>query len=226
MAEEKKPRKRQPPDAVADAPLPDPPRSPFDSGATDQRGKIRALPPALRAELEQRLIDGTFHSYSTLAKWLLKNGFKISRTALFRYGLTFDRKLHAVRVATEQARIVCEQFKDDDASIQDALLRLVQTQLFQVLVAGNEKQPVDTLREQERRAALEEEGGPIEPVNIHAVARTVATLARAEAEFRKRTQRAREKIEAAQKKIDEAQSHGLPAESAEQIKDVLMKVWE
>jgi Protein of unknown function (DUF3486) len=225
MAQEKKPRKRQT-RAATEAPIPIPARSPFDPAATDQRWKIRALPTDLRAELERRLIDGTFQSYGALSNWLLKNGFKISTTTLFRYGRTFERKLDAVRIATEQARIVCEQFKDDDASIQDALMRLVQTQLFQVLVAGNEKQEVTSLHEQERRAALEEQAEIIEPINIHAVARSVASLARSEAEYRKRNERAREKIAAAGKKIDEAQAKGLPVESAEQIKEVLMKVWD
>jgi Protein of unknown function (DUF3486) len=226
MAEDKQPRMRQSPPALPNPNVPRPSHSPFDPGAIDQRWKIRALPPELRDQLEQRLSTGAFKSYSTLSEWLLQNGFKISRTALFRYGRTFDRKLHAVRVATQQAKIVCEQFKDDDASVQDALLRLVQTQLFQVLVASHEKQPVKTLREQERRAFLEDEGERVEPINIHALARSVAALARAETEFRKRTERAREKIEAAKKKVDDARSNGLPAESADQIKDVLMKVWE
>jgi len=43
-----------------------------------------------------------------------------------------------VRMATEQARIVCEQSKDDDEQMQSALMRLVQTRLFEVLTAANE----------------------------------------------------------------------------------------
>jgi hypothetical protein len=55
-----------------------------------------------------------------------------------QYNKRFDRQLAAVRMASEQARIVCEQFEDDEGSMQDALMRLVQTEMFNLLVGITE----------------------------------------------------------------------------------------
>ena len=99
--------------------------------------KIKKMPPDLKEELDRLLSEGTLHSCRQLAKWLGDNGFEISHAAIHKYGQKFERRLDAIRLATEQARIVCEQFKDDDdAQMQGALLRLVQTQLFEVLTVG------------------------------------------------------------------------------------------
>src|SRR5216683_574841 len=77
-------------------------------------GKIRRLPEHLKIELDRRLSAGTFRSFRILSDWFAENGYEISHTALHKYGLQFDRRLESIRLATEQARIVCEQFKDDD----------------------------------------------------------------------------------------------------------------
>ncbi len=79
------------------------------------------------------------HSCRQLSKWLGDNGFEISHAAIHKYGQKFERRLDAIQMATEQARIVCEQFKGDDEQMQSALMRMVQTRLFEVLVAANEK---------------------------------------------------------------------------------------
>jgi len=180
--------------------------------------KIKKLPPDLKQELDRMLTEGTMHSCRQLAKWLGDNGFEISHAAIHKYGQKFERKLVAVRMATEQARIVCEQFKDDDEGMQKALMRLVQTQLFEVLTAANEIG---------QGTANEEEGAEvatIAPVNITALARSVSGLARAETEHRKWAERARAGMVEAGKKVDEATAKGLSKDAAQQIKAVLMEI--
>jgi Protein of unknown function (DUF3486) len=176
--------------------------------------KIKKLPPDLKEQLDQMLTDGTFHSCRQLAKWLGDNGFEISHAAIHKYGQKFERKLEAVRMATEQARIVCEQSKDDDAQMQSALMRLVQTRLFEVLTAANEM----------GQGSANEEGATIAPVNITALARSVSGLVRAESEHRKWAERARAGVAEAEKKVDEARSKGLSKDAAEQIKAVLLEI--
>ncbi len=83
-------------------------------------------------------------------------GSRSRRRAIHKYGQKFERRLDAIRMATEQARIVCEQFKDDDAQMQGALLRLVQTQLFEVLTAAHEKE----------NGSATKRGETVAPVNI------------------------------------------------------------
>jgi hypothetical protein len=171
--------------------------------------KIKRLPPDLKEELDRMFSEGTMHSCRQLAKWLGDNGFEISHAAIHKYGQKFERKLQAVRLATEQARIVCEQSKGDDAEMQDALLRLVQTQLFNVL----------TVSKQETSG-----NARIAPVNLGALARCVSNLAKTETELRKRAERARTGVAEAEKKVDEARAKGLSKDAAEQIKAVLMEI--
>jgi hypothetical protein len=176
--------------------------------------KIKKLPPDLKDELDRMFTEGTMHSCRQLAKWLGDNGFEISHAAIHKYGQKFERKLEAVRMATEQARIVCEQSKDDDAQMQSALMRLVQTRLFEVLTAANEM----------GQGSANEEGATIAPVNITALARSVSGLVRAESEHRKWAERARAGVAEAEKKVDEARSKGLSKDAAEQIKAVLLEI--
>jgi hypothetical protein len=176
--------------------------------------KIKKLPPDLKEQLDKMLMGGTMHSCRQLSKWLGDNGFEISHAAIHKYGQKFERRLDAIKMATEQARIVCEQFKGDDEQMQSALMRMVQTRLFEVLVAANER----------TTDSANEEGATIAPVNITALARSVSGLARAETEHRKWVDRARAGVAAAEKKIDEAQAKGLSKNAAEQIKAVLLEI--
>ena len=178
--------------------------------------KIKKLPADLKEELDRMLTEGTLHSCRQLAKWLGDNGFEISHAAIHKYGQKFERRLDSVRIATEQARIVCEQFKDDDEQMQNALMRLVQTRLFEVLSAVNETETGD--------ADANAEEATVAPVNVTALARSVSGLARAETEHRKWAERARANVAEAEKKVDEAQAKGLSKDAAEQIKAVLMEI--
>ncbi len=174
--------------------------------------KIKKLPPDLKEQLDQMLTEGTLHSCRQLSKWLGDNGFEISHAAIHKYGQKFERRLAAIKMATEQARIVCEQFKDDDEQMQSALMRLVQTQLFQMLSISNGE------GSGKRRAPA------VAPVNIGALARCVSGMARVESEQQKWAERARAKVAAVEKKVEEARTKGLSKDAADQIKAVLMEI--
>jgi len=181
-------------------------------------GKIRRLPEDVKIELDRRLAAGTFRSFRILSEWFAKNGYEISHTALHKYRQKFDRRLEAIRLASEQARIVCEQFKDDDVNMQGALLRLVQTHLFQMLFAVKEEEIRTTGATGTR---VKEK---IAPINITALARSVSGLVRAEAENRKLAERTRVAVSEAAKKVDEAREKGLSVDAANQIRAALMEI--
>jgi hypothetical protein len=177
--------------------------------------KIKRLPDDLKEELDRMLSEGTLHSCRQLAKWLGDNGFAISHAAIHKYGQKFERRLEAVRIATEQARVVCESFKDDDQQMQSALLRLVQTRVFEVLQAANER-PKGT-RAKAGAVALT-------PVNISGLARSVSGLVRAEVEHLKWRERARAALAAAGGKLEEARREGLSETMADSIRSVLLDI--
>jgi hypothetical protein len=178
-------------------------------------GKIRRLPEHLKIELDRRLSAGTFQSFRILSDWFAEKGYEISHTALSKYRLKFDRRLESIRLASEQARIVCEQFKDDDVNMQGALLRLVQTHLFEMLSAVKEEEISTTGQGAQEKIA---------PINITALARSVSGLVRAEAENRKWAERTRAAVAVAATKVDEAREKGLSIDTADQIRAVLMEI--
>jgi Protein of unknown function (DUF3486) len=175
--------------------------------------KIKKLPPDLKAELDRMLTEGTMHSCRQLSKWLGDNGFQISHAAIHKYGQKFERRLQAIKIATEQARIVCEEFKEDDSKMQTALLRLVQMQLFNVLSVSHGEGSAGTGEEE-----------PVAPVNLGALARSVSGLVRAETEHRKWAEHARAGVAEAEKRVEEARAKGLSKDAADQIKAVLLEI--
>ncbi|MDO8432054.1 MAG: DUF3486 family protein [Candidatus Binatus sp.] len=192
-------------------------RIPFKPTLKHRTWKIAGLPDDLRAELDRQLGNNTFQSSRALSKWLGENGYEISHAAIHKYGQKFERRLAAVRIASEQARIVCDQFKnDDDEAMQNALMRLVQSQLFQVLVAVNET----AKRTPQGRVA------DVIPVNLTALARSVAGLLRVDAERRRWSERTRARIEQAAETIEAAKSEGLSENVASRIRGVLMAIEE
>ncbi|MGB3551701.1 MAG: phage protein Gp27 family protein [Candidatus Binatus sp.] len=175
--------------------------------------KIKRMPKDLKEQLDKLLSESKMHTSRQLSKWLKDNGFEISHRCIDEYRHNFERQLDSVRLATEQARIVCEQFKDDDAQMQSALMRLVQTRLFEVLVVANEK-------ETNRRKRT----SPVAAVNIAALARTVSGLVKAETDHQKWAEHARAGVAAVEQKVEEARTKGLSKDAADQIKAVLMEI--
>lgn len=105
------------------------------------RSKIMTLPPEIKAELDRRLISGSFADYTALAEWLQEQGIEISRSAVHRYGQAFEEKIAAIKIATEQAKAITDAVGDDAGKMGNALISLVQEKAFDVLVKMTELDP-------------------------------------------------------------------------------------
>ena len=99
-----------------------------------QRSKIERLPEKVRKELESRLIKNGFGSYVEMSEWLKERGFEISKSALHNWGQGYEARLQALKVATDQAKAIAEASEDDAGAMNEALIRLVQTKTFEILV--------------------------------------------------------------------------------------------
>jgi Bacteriophage Mu, Gp27 len=186
-------------------------KSSADSGARKidhRRYKIRNLPVEIRHELDTRLRDMSFQSYRSLSAWLAAKGCYISPSALHKYSRGFEARLETVRLATAEARAIVEETGGDDHAMAEALMHLVQTHLFKVLC---------TLMERSK--------GEDTP-NIHAVARSVAGLAKAAVTQERWVEHTRARVNQAvgeaERSIDAARESGLSAEAAEKIRAALM----
>lgn len=168
------------------------------------RKMIGGLPEDVRRELDERIAKRDFKSYRELKRWLVQHGCQIATAAVRHHALKLEGKLEAVRLATEQARAVVEATGSDELEINQALMRLVQQHLFTLLVELN----VEDLTE----------------VNLAALARTVATLARASVSQQKYTTEMRTQVLAAQRTVADAEARGLTEVGVAQIKRVLMEI--
>lgn len=168
------------------------------------RSKVGLLPDDVRQELEQRLISRGFGDYEALSAWLAEQGFEISKSALHRFGQTFEERCGALRVATQQAKAIVESTPDDEGAMSEALMRLMQERLFTVL--------------------LEMEVDPSK-VNIGAVAKALAPIARASIALKKYASEVRERARAAAAQVDElVRTGGLDADGAQKIREAILGI--
>jgi hypothetical protein len=96
------------------------------------------LPDDVRAELNRRLVANEFSNLDALIEWLREVGFVTSHSALGRYSMRFERNLTMIKTAAEQARALVEADPDMSGAMGDALVRLLQQKIFEVLLEAEE----------------------------------------------------------------------------------------
>lgn len=167
------------------------------------RSKIAALPPEVKAWLDSALVEGNFSDYEALASELGAKGYDISKSAIHRYGQGFEDRLAALKMASQQAKAVVEAAPDNEGAVNEALMRLVQEKLFQLLMA--------------------QEG----QIDLPKVAKAVAELGKASVVQKKWQAEVRDKARAA---ADAAASlvskGGLSGDTVQQIRKMILGIAE
>ena len=103
------------------------------------KSKVFSLPKELREALNARLVETGFKDYEALARWLnaelavRKLTITISAMAVNRYGRRFDQKLAKLKLATDKARAIVEGAEDTEGALNDALVRIIQVENFELL---------------------------------------------------------------------------------------------
>lgn len=103
-----------------------------------RRSKVHALPREVRAWLDQTLAEGNFSGYEALEAELAQRGYTIGKSSLHRYGSKLEARLAAVRASTEAARAIAAAAPDDADLRSAAVMSMVQTDTFEVLMALKE----------------------------------------------------------------------------------------
>lgn len=164
-----------------------------------RRSKIETLPEDVRHWLERALSEAGFAGYEALEGLLREQGYAISKSAIHRYGQKIERRFAAIKASTEAARLLTEGAADDQDARSEAVIALVQTELFETILNLQEAQSDDI--------------DPGERVKLlSAAARNIATLTRASVSLKKFQSEVREKLKA---KMDalEAQASAAPGKS-------------
>src|ERR1700683_405707 len=120
-------------------------------------GKIMRLPEEVRRALDARLATGSFGGYRPLSRWLEETyAVRISPSALnYYFKYNFDQSLTAVRIATAQAIEIVRECGDNDDHINRALIQLVQSTLFQMLLEMNKTRNLFRIASEAREQSIE-----------------------------------------------------------------------
>ena len=178
-----------------------------------RREAVLSLPPEVKAWLDKRLMAGNFSGYELLEAELKGRGFQISKSAIHRYGKKFERRLAAIKASTEAARMLTEGASDDQDARSEAVIALVQTELFESIVSLQE--------------ASEEDVDPSDRIALLSkAAKNIATLSRASVNLKQyqATVRAEVAKQAAAIAVSEAKGAGLSDEVAETIRRKILGV--
>lgn len=178
-----------------------------------KREAVGTLPDDVRAWLDKSLIQGNFSGYELLEAALKERGFQISKSAIHRYGQKFERRLSAIKASTEAARMLTEGASDDQDARSEAVIALVQTELFESIVNLQE--------------ASEEDVDPSDRIALLSkAAKNIATLSRASVNLKQyqATVRAEVAKQAAAIAVSEAKGAGLSDEVAETIRRKILGV--
>ena len=113
-----------------------------------RKSSIDRLEPEIKAYIQAMLASGSMTLDELIAdlreRWPAQSGSGElpSRSALHRYGSKLDRRLTAIRASTEAAKLIQAHAGDDRDARSEALTAMVQTELFEAILALQEADEV------------------------------------------------------------------------------------
>lgn len=99
-----------------------------------KRSSVEILPKELKEWLDAELLKRGFADYLQLAADLKAKGADVSKSSLHRYGSKFEERMAQLKVSVDQAKALVAASPDDEGAMSEALIRLTQDKLFQILV--------------------------------------------------------------------------------------------
>ena len=177
-----------------------------------RRSSIDGLPDDVRRWLERALAENNFSGYVALEDMLRERGYSISKSAIHRYGQKIERRFAAIKASTEAARMLTEGASDDQDARSEAVIALVQTELFESIINLQE--------------AGDEDIDPADRIGLlSSAAKNIATLARASVNQKKFRLEVQARAEAAAANVEKiAKKGGLSAESVEQLRREILGI--
>jgi hypothetical protein len=109
-----------------------------------RRSKIDQLGAEVRTRIEQDLISANFSGYKAKTQEYTEAGVDVGGVgALHRYGQRLERKIAALKASTEAAQMIVAAVPDSQDARSQAVVGLVQTEVFEVLLALQEASQED-----------------------------------------------------------------------------------
>ena len=114
-----------------------------------RKSSIDRLDPEIKAYIQAMLASGSMTLDELIADLQARYpaaataGDLPSRSAVHRYGTKLERRLSAIRASTEAAKMIQAHAGDDKDARSEALVAMVQTELFEAILALQEADEVD-----------------------------------------------------------------------------------
>lgn len=173
---------------------------------------VSALPDAVRGALDKQLVTRNFTGYQALEDWLRAEGYEISKSAIHRYGQKIERRMAAIKASTEAAKFITEAAGDDQDARSEAVIALVQTEMFDSIIAIQEADD-EELSAEDRLGLMSK------------AAKNIATLTRASlAQKEYKTKVQAKAAEAAEKVAKLAKKGGMSAATVDEIKRSILGI--
>lgn len=162
--------------------------------------------------LDKRFMDQGFCGYEEIAKILQERGYDISKSSIHRYGQKVEQKLAAVQASTQAAVMIADAAPDDSDMRSSAVLSLVQTELFNALIALQESENPDA--------------DPADRIMLMAKAgKGIAEISKASVNQKKWESEVKERVQAAAKEVDKiVKKSGLSKETANEIRKQILGI--
>lgn len=107
------------------------------------RSKVELLPAELKEWLDAKLIANAFSGYEALEQALNERleaagaDFRVGKSSIHRYGSSFEDRIKSLKLVSEQARAVVSAAPDEEDAVSQALIRMTQEKLFNVVLDMN-----------------------------------------------------------------------------------------
>lgn len=177
-----------------------------------KRSTIATLPRDVVAAFERRLAENGFSNYTELTEWLNAQGYEVSRSAVHRYGQKVERRFASIKASTEAARLIAEGAADEGDTRSEALMAMLQTELFDALVQIGEM-PSEELNAVDRFGMMSEG------------AKKISGLISASTRLKEYQAKVKAKVQAAADDVaKQAKKGGLSEESVEAIRKHILGI--
>ena len=175
-----------------------------------KRSTLATLPEAIRHAFERKLAENGFANYTELTQWLHEQGYEVSRSAVHRYGQQVERRYASIKASTEAARLIAEGATDEGDTRSEALVAMVQSELFEAMLEIGEMEDLSAVD----RFSM-----------VAKAAKNIATLTSASTRLKEYQAKVKAKVAAAADDVaKQARKGGLSDEAAEAIRKQILGI--
>jgi Protein of unknown function (DUF3486) len=183
-----------------------------------KRSVISQLPPDERQRLEQVLIANGFSNYRGIAEEMTDRGYPVGKSALQRYGKTFEERLATLKLSHDFAIAYKQALPDEAGARAEVLTDLAQDTLFNLV-----------LQLQNRANQLSDEAEDEELTNLSTllsrVTKAIADVNRSGVTVKRYANEIRAKQEAKFKELEiDAEKGGIDLEFLQRVKTEVLRI--